>query len=151
DFGKTTGTIDVGKSNLKAADAHLQRQVQDIIFQVKEAYYSVLEKKRLIDVAGESVKSFQQHLDRAKVYHKAGVRTRFDVINAEVELSNADMSLLRAKYSLKTARVALVQVLGIKPKHGRYVLYSDEVHLDNILETMPPVPDTLERQCHIGA
>lgn len=122
DFGKTTGAINVGKSNLKAADAHLQRQVQDIIFQVKEAYYNILEKKRLIDVASESVKSFQQHLDRAKVYYKAGVRTRIDVINAEVELSNANMSLLRAKYNLKTARVALVQVLGTKPNHGRYML-----------------------------
>ena len=145
DFGKTTGTINVGKSNLKAADARLQRQVQDIIFQVKEAYYSVLEKRRLIDVAGESVKSFQQHLDRAKVYHKVGVRTKIDVINAEVELSNTKMSLLRAEYSLKTARVALEQVLGIKPNEGRYTLYNDDVNIDNVLETMPPVPDTLDK------
>lgn len=144
DFGRTTGGIDVGRSNLKAADAHLQRQVQTIIFQVKEAYYSVLEKKRLIEVAVESVKNFQQHLDRAKVYHQAGVRTRIDVINAEVELSNAKMRLLRAKYNFKTARVALAQVLGIQPNQGRYNLYSNDISLDNILASMPPLPDTLD-------
>ncbi len=42
DFGKTTGTIGVGKSNLEAVKAHLQRQVQDIIFQVKEMYRALL-------------------------------------------------------------------------------------------------------------
>jgi outer membrane protein len=144
DFGKTTGAIGVGQSNLKAADAQLQRQVQDIVFQVKVAYYNVLEKRRLIDVATESVKSFKQHLDRAKLYLKAGVRTKIDVINAEVELSNANMSLLRAQYNLKTARVILVQVLGIKPNQGRYALSSDHVQLDTILDSMPPVPDTLD-------
>ncbi|MDX2480532.1 MAG: TolC family protein, partial [Desulfuromusa sp.] len=85
DFGRTTGAIDVGRSNLKAVDADLQRQLQDIIFEVKVAYYNVLEKRRLIDVAAESVKSFKQHLDRARLYFKAGVRTKIDVINAEVE------------------------------------------------------------------
>lgn len=145
DFGKTTNTINVGQLNLDATSAQLQRQIQDTVFQVKKAYYKVLEKKRLIDVAAEAVKSFQQHLDRANVYLKAGVRTKFDVINAEVELSQANIKLLRANYGLKTARVALVEVLGVQPHQGKYGLYSDAVRLDNILESMPPVPDTLDK------
>lgn len=144
DFGKTTGAIGTGKSNLKAADAHLLRQIQDILFQVKTAYYNVLEKRRLVDVAAESVKSFEQQLARAKAYLKAGVRTKIDVINAEVELSTASMNLLRAKYDVKTARVALELVLGTTPNQGRYALYSDEVHLDTVLESMPPVPASLD-------
>ena len=152
DFGQTTGGINVAKSNLKASDELLERQIQNIIFQVKQSYYTLLEKRRLIDVATESVNSFQEHLDRAKTYFKAGVRTKIDVINAEVELSNADMSLLRANYNLKTARLALVQVLGKKPDNCTHSLdssayhsiYSEEVNVDNILDKMPPVPDTLE-------
>ncbi|MFW2367692.1 MAG: TolC family protein [Desulforhopalus sp.] len=144
DFGKTTGSIDVGRSNSGAADAQLQRQIQDIVFQVKVAYYNVLEKRRLIDVARESVKSFEQHLERANVYKRAGVRTQIDVINAEVELSNANMQLLRAQYNLKNARVQLEQVLGTKPNRGEYQLYSKEVQLDNIIQTMPPVPEHLD-------
>jgi outer membrane protein len=144
DFGKTTGAISVGKSNVAAENAHLQRQLQDVIFQVKRTAYNVLEKMRLIDVATESVKSFEQHLGRAKVYYKAGVRTKIDVINAEVELSNARMSLLRSEYNLKLARVALEQVLGDKPNAGKYVLVSYKVNLDNIIDSMPPVPFSLE-------
>ena len=145
DFGKTTGAISVGKSNLAAEDAHLQRQLQEVIFQVKKAYYNVLEKMRLIDVAAESVASFEQHLARAKVYYKAGARTRIDVINAEVELSNARMSQLRAEYNLKLAKVALEQALGYKPNGGKYILVSDKVELSQVLDSMPPVPYTLEQ------
>lgn len=144
DFGKTTGAISVGKSNLAAEEANLARQLQDVVFQVKEAYYNVLEKMRLIDVAKQSVGSFEQHLERAKVYYKAGVRTKIDVINAEVELSGARLSLLRAEYNFKLAKVGLEQILGYKPNGGKYVLVSDQVELDNVLDSMPPVPVNLE-------
>ncbi len=145
DFGKTSGAIGVGRSNMAAEDAHLQRQLQDVVFQVKKAYYNVLEKMRLIDVATESVASFEQHLARAKVYYKAGARTKIDVINAEVELSNARMSQLRAEYNLRLAKVALEQALGNKPHGGKYVLMSDKVELAQVLDSMPPVPFTLEQ------
>lgn len=145
DFGKTTGAIEAGKTNLLAANAKLHRQIQDITYQVKTAYYNILEKRRLIDVAQESVKSFQEHLERAELYRRAGVRTKIDVINAEVELSNAKMLLVGAEYSLKTAKVALEQILGIQPHGGRYILYQDEISLDNILERMPHVSEKLER------
>ena len=158
DFGQTSGGIKLAKSNLKASDDLLKRQTQNIIFQVKQSYYTLLEKRRLIDVATELVNSFQEHLERAKTYYKAGVRTKIDVINAEVELSNAEMSLLRAKYNLKTARLALVQVLGKKPDSCTHSLdsseyhsiYSDEVTVDNILDKMPPIPDTLENLVNIA-
>ena len=144
DFGKTAGAIEVGQTNLLASNAKLHRQAQDIMYQVKTAYYDTLEKRRLIDVAKESVKSFKQHLKRASLYRKAGVRTKIDVINAEVELSNAKMLLVEAEYNLKTAKLALEQILGVQPHGGAYVLYQDEIELDNILETMPPVPEKLK-------
>lgn len=145
DFGKTSGAIRIGNSNVAAEEAHLKRQLQDVIYQVKHNYYNVLEKMRLIEVAEQSVTSFEQHLSRAKVYYKAGARTKIDVINAEVELSNARMSLLRAEYNLKLAKVALEQVLGNKPNAGRYALVSDKVELDNVIDSMPPVPFTLQK------
>ncbi|MFT5701256.1 MAG: outer membrane protein [Desulforhopalus sp.] len=144
DFGKTSGAIEAGKINLLASNAKLHRQIQETVFQVKSAYYSILEKRRLIDVANEAVISFKQHLDRASLYRRAGVRTKIDVISAEVELSNARMNLVGAEYDLKSAKVALEQILGVQPHGGEYVLYQHEIRLDNILETMPPVPEKLE-------
>ncbi len=145
DFGRTPGAISEGESHVMAAEANLQRQLQDIIYQVKVAYYTVLEKQKLIDVAEASVKSFKEHSDRAKRYFAAGMFTKIDVVKSEVELSNAQMALLRSRYEMKIARVALEQVLGIVPGQGRYELHGQEgVVLDTLLDTMPPVFDSLD-------
>lgn len=144
DFGKTTGLIDSDLLNMKAVEAELQRKEQDVIYQVKDAYYNILEKRWLIVVAAESARSFGKHLERASLYLKAGVRTKIDVINAEVELSNAKMSLLKAEYNLKIARVELEKILGTKPYSGNYRLYEDDIQLETLLETMPPITGSIE-------
>ena len=46
---------------------------------------------------------------------------------------------------MKLAQVALIEVLGGTPNQGSYGLDDDKVNLDNILETMPPVPATLDK------
>lgn len=144
DFGKTSGAIDISRFNVKAADARLVRKVQQTMYLVQDAYYAVLENRRLVDISMDTLKSFSQHLEKAKAYHKAGVRTRIDVIKAEVEVSNAKMDVLRAKSNLKSARVALEQILGGVPNGGRYTLYSDELYFQTLLDHMPGVPESLE-------
>ncbi len=137
DFGKTTGLINSSKYYLDAANANLQQQIQNVIFQVEQAYYSVLEKKQLINVSERAVDSYMQHLDQAKKYYKAGVRTKIDVTNAEVELSNAKLDLLRANSNLKTARVKLEQILGMRPNEGDYSLMSDAKNIEDLAAKKP--------------
>ena len=144
DFGRTTGNIRAKQSMLEASDVNLLKRIQYVVFQVKSMYFNVLEKRRLIDNAYESVKIFTHHLEQAGVYLRAGMRTKIDVINAEIELSNARMRLLRAKYKLKAARVDLEQVIGVRPFGGNYILRDDEVNLATILDTMPPVPSDID-------
>ncbi len=145
DFGKTTGAISVGKANLQAIGDKLFREGQDIVFQTKEAYYDVLKKKRLINVAAQAVDNYKQHLKRAKAYFTVGSRTQIDVIDAEIELSNANLKLIRAKYNLEVAKVNLVQVLGTQPNRGQYVIEEiPGLNLENLLETMPSLPQSLD-------
>lgn len=144
DFGKTTGSIDVSKANLSAAEANLRKEIKRVLFQVKKSYFEVLETSRLIEVAAESVKSFSQHLERTRKYYNAGIRTRADVINAEVELSNANKNLSRALYNLKIARTTFDQTLGISPHQGRYSLKDVDVNMDNLMESIPPVAESID-------
>lgn len=144
DFGRTSGEIRQGKYNLEASSAQRLRQAHQIIFEVRHAYYQVLEKQRLIDIAKESVKSFEQHFHHTSLYYKAGIRTKIDVINAEVELSNAKLELLRAQYGLQTARTALEYTLGIKPADGHYQIARDHVNVNTLLRSIPPAPDDLD-------
>ena len=144
DFGKTTGGIDAARFQLMAAESNLLQLRRDVLFQLKRAYYDVLEKNRLIGVASEAVTTYEQHVIRANAYLDAGVRTQIDVTNAEVVLSNARLALMRSQYNLKTSRVRLEQILGIQPYNGDYTLQGALDNLDGLADSMPVLPHTLE-------
>ncbi len=151
DFGKTTGLIDASIYSSAAADSNLLQQIQDVVFQVKSNYYSVLEKEQLIGVAQQAVDTYVQQLYRAKRYFEAGVRTKIDVTNASVELANARLDLLRANSNLKTARVKLEQILGTRPDNGNYTLVKEVEDLDQLAPTKPPMPVYLDSLLQIAS
>lgn len=144
DFGKTTGLIDAQAFNLSASGENLAQVYQDIVFQVKSAFYTVLESKRLITVAEQAVDNYEQQLYRAQRFYEAGVRTRIDVTNAQVNLSNQKLNLLRANSDYKTARTALEQVLGTIPNNGDYEPVSNEPALEQLAAKKPPMPGPLD-------
>jgi len=144
DFGKTTGLIDTQSFSLSASAENLAQVYHDIVFQVKSSFYSVLEAKRLIGVAEQAVSNYEQQLYRAEKFYEAGVRTRIDVTNAKVNLSNQKLNLLRANSNYKTSRVALEKVIGTIPNNGDYEPVSSEPALKELAAEKPGMPGPLD-------
>lgn len=122
----------------------MEQVAQGLVLLVSQACYNVLEKKHLIGVAEQAVTNYEQHLDRAKEFFQAGVRTRIDVVNAEVELSSSKLRLLKSKYNLKSARVELERILGLVPNTGNYDLAPILKDLEQVDKQMPALPGPLE-------
>lgn len=137
DFGKTVGGIHSARFNREAALANLEQQLHDVILLVKETYYRVLERKALVKVALQAVESYEQHLYRAKKFFEAGVRTQIDITNAELELANAKLRLLRARSDLKTGRVELERIVGVRPNRGDYTIVAKSENLMALANTLP--------------
>lgn len=144
DFGKTTGIIDASSFNLSASAENLAQVYHDLVFLVKSSFYSVLENKRLIEVAKQAVDNFEQQLYRAQKFYESGVRTKIDVTNAEVNLSNQKLNLLRATSEYKTARVALEKVIGTIPNNGDYEPITNEPPLKELATKKPQMPGPLD-------
>lgn len=144
DFGKTTGLIDASSFSLEAAAENLAQVYHDLVFDVKSRFYTVLEAKRLIVVAEQAVTNYEQQLYRAQRFYESGVRTKIDVTNAEVNLSNQKLNLLRANSNFKTSLVSLEQVLGTVPNNGDYEPVTSEPPLDALASQKPEMPETLE-------
>ncbi len=139
DFGRTTGGVESTVFSRHAAQSNLEQKVHDVVFLVKEAYYSGLEKKALVQVARQTVDNYEKQLYRAKKFYEAGIRTQIDTTNAELELANAKLNLLRSKSNLKSARVELEQVIGTQPNNGAYRLVSTYTTISKIVDTAPPL------------
>lgn len=113
DFGKTATNVKIQRFNLDSSRSDLENVTDQIIFNVKQAYYGVLLAKRNRDVAAETVKQFELHLEQSKGFYKVGTKPKFDVTKAEVDLSNAKLNLIKAENALRVARVTLNNTMGI--------------------------------------
>ena len=113
DFGKTFSSVNVSKYNLDSSRSDLNATQNDIVLSVKQAYYTVLQAKRNRDVATDVIKQFQLHLDQANGFYEVGTRAKIDVIKAQVDLSNAKLSLINTDNALKIAWINLDNAMGV--------------------------------------
>jgi len=113
DFGKTSAQVKIQSLNLDASRSDLDNVSAQVVLGVKQAYYGLLSAKRNRDVARDVVEQYEQHLQQAKAFFEIGVKPKFDVTKAEVDLSNSKLNLLKAENAFQLARVSLNNALGV--------------------------------------
>ncbi|KAF0121308.1 MAG: type I secretion outer membrane protein [bacterium] len=140
DFGKTTTRVEIQRLNLDSSRLDLENVSDQIVFNVKQAYYRVLQAKRNRDVAEEAVRQFKKHLEQAKGFYEVGTKPKFDVTKAEVDLSNAKLNLIKAENAIKVSRVILSNTMGM-PDATEYSLVDNltfvryDITLEDMLKT----------------
>ena len=159
DFGKSTSKIEASTQNTEASKKELDSTNASIVLKVKKAYYDILNKHALIKVAQESVKIDSFQLYQAEEYFKAKVKTKIDVTNAALQLSNSKMDLLRAEFNLKKANAKLITLLSqenisVTMIHQDIEVLAQEVkndiyHLETLLKTAHKNRDELMMYIHL--
>jgi outer membrane protein TolC len=114
DFGRTANTVKISRENTRASEMDRDTVRLNVVLNVKQAYYSVLQALALIQVAEETLTQNQKRLDQAKGFYEAGTRPKIDVTNAEVNLANIQLALIRAKNNYQVARVTLNNAMGLR-------------------------------------
>jgi outer membrane protein len=128
DFGKTPTQVRINSLNTESSRFDLDDTLNTVVFNVKQAFYNVLQAQRNRDVAGESVKQFQLHLDQAQGFYSVGTKSKIDVTKAEVDLSNARLNLIKAENQARLSRVTLNNAMGI-PEVPDYNLEDNLLYL----------------------
>jgi len=84
----------------------------DLVFQITRAYYGILQVRSFVAVQEETIRSLSESLRIATERHQAGSAMKTDVLNLEVQLSQAREELIRAKNGLKLGVAALNTAIG---------------------------------------
>ncbi len=121
DFGKTPSQVRIQNFNVDSSRSDLENVTEQVIFNVRQTYYGILQAKRSRDVSADTVKQFQQHLDQAKGFYTVGTKPKFDVTKAEADLSNAKLNLIKAENALRLAVVTLNNAIGV-PDAPEYII-----------------------------
>lgn len=114
DFGRTLDSIRSASATVEANTADLETTRQTVIFNTKQAYYSALASQRLLVVAEETVGQNRKHLEDAQARFDVGVAPRFDVTQAQVQLSNALLNHVTARNNVALGRETLRTAMGVR-------------------------------------
>jgi len=137
------------------ADQTVRAATQDVVYATETAYYNLLLSQHLVDISTDAVRASKVHLDDVEKKHDGGVASDFDVLRAQVELSNFEADLIRSKNAINIARANLIKTMGIS-QDSDFVL-SDEfayapiqVSMEHAVETaFTNRPDLYSREYQI--
>jgi outer membrane protein TolC len=111
--GRIDGNIEVANQELKAYQHDLQATLQSTKLTATSDYYNVLEAKNNVEVLKESVARLQEHLKNTKTQYDVGVVAKTDVLRSEVELADAQQSLISAENTYAVAVSTLNNLIGL--------------------------------------
>ena len=98
---------------LNAADLTLENAKQTIKYQTTSAYYQVLEYRNLVEVQQEAVDVLQEHLNNVNAQFRVGTVAKSDVLSSEVQLANAQQSLVTVQNNYNLAVASLNNIIGL--------------------------------------
>jgi outer membrane protein TolC len=100
---------------IDVAEIHRKSAQRDVAYQVTEAYYRLLQAKRLSSVAEQSVAQVTAQVKRANTFFQQGAVARNDVLRAELGLAAAQQRLIQTKGGVILARGRLATLMGRAP------------------------------------
>jgi outer membrane protein len=123
--GSIPARINAAKLLSLLTDETVRGAVQNLVYAAEHSYYDVLLSQRLLEISTDAVRSAQAHLDNVKQRQRGGVASDFDVLRAEVELSNFQAEFIQNKNAISVAKASLIKVMGVS-QDSDFVL-SDEL------------------------
>jgi outer membrane protein TolC len=117
DFGARGAQIDAAQFRLLAANLNQNRVLQDVVFQVEQAYYRLIGTDALVKVNEQTLQNLKTAYDAAQRRRESGLATAADVYRAETQVAQADLNLTRSRGELEKARGLLANAAGL-PVNG---------------------------------
>ena len=115
-----TGTLRSAVSQAQfqevAARIDVNRVRNDVVYNVKSAFYNVLRAQAQVAVAVDTQNNALTRLSDANKNYAAGTAPRFDVISAQRDVADAQQGLINARAQLSVNLAALKSTMGIDIK-----------------------------------
>lgn len=154
--GRVDGTIDSAKLGMQVADLGVDKAKQQLKLDATTAYFNVLQARNMVKVSQESVDSLAAHLKNVQAQFDVGTVAKSDVLRSEVELANAQQTLIKSQNSSDLAVASLNNVIGmpldtdIKLKEDlKYEKFGMSLD-DSVKFALAKRPDVKQAQAGVG-
>ena len=136
-FGRTNANIKMQKFYLIADEYNFYNTVRETTFNVKQKYYEVLAARATVLINNAYVQINERNYQRTKAYFDEGIKSKIDLVNAEVTLSDSKIQLVQAENSYKNSLVNLNNAMYLVNAPA-YSISGTEV-FNNVNDNVAPV------------
>ena len=153
--GAIRAQVQLARLSALLADQTVRAATQDVVYTAETAYYNLLLSQHLVDISTEAVRAAKVHLDDVEKKRAGGVASNFDVLRAQVELSNFEADLIRSKNAINIARASLIKTMGVSQESdfvlsNEFVFAPTKVDMDEAVKTaFTNRPDLYSREYQI--
>ncbi|HEY9698787.1 MAG TPA: TolC family protein [Trichocoleus sp.] len=111
--GQRSSNIRSAAGQVRSQQLEVERQTNQLILDVSNAYYDLQQAGAEVEIFQANLVQAEQSLRDAEALERAGVGTRFDVLQAQVDVANAQQDLTQQLSQLDIARRQLAQLLNV--------------------------------------
>ncbi len=114
DSGRTPNLVASSRLQAQASQQDYQATKFDVVVGVDQAYYDVLLAQNLVKVAQQTIATRQTVVDQVSELTRNRLKSQVDLSFAQVNLSEAQLMLIRAQDRQQAAYANLAQALGLQ-------------------------------------
>lgn len=111
--GQLRGAAKQAKANYLYNKVGVQRAWNEMRSTVTNGYFTMLQTDNLQKLNRESVERLTDHLKNVQAQYDVGVVAKVDVLRSQVELANAQQSLIQAENNYQIAEANMNKIVGL--------------------------------------
>src|SRR5262249_44003786 len=134
DFGRTRSTVHARREEAAVSAETLHADQNRVTLDAQQAYLQTLQSRRLLEVNRQILEQRQLVARQAETLRQNGLASRVDVDLAELNVSQAQLAVVRAQNDVETAFAALSSAIGRQ--------IPSTTALEDVVPASPPTPPT---------
>src|SRR5436309_7352705 len=114
DFGQTASRVDAQRSDRARFEKETMTRGAEVVLGVERAYFNVLKRKRLVELAEQTVRERDVLKRQVETLYRNQLKSKLDLGLVQVQLSDAEFLVIRARYELTSGFAVFKNAIGIE-------------------------------------
>lgn len=106
-------TLKMNRTQMEQAVESARSSKINLVNEVKKSYYNILLAEQSLVVLRESEKSISETVSNTETMYKQGLASEYDLLSAQVQLSNLRPTIVQTENSIKSAKLLFKMYLGL--------------------------------------
>lgn len=106
-------TLQLNKTQMATAVEQARATRIDLVAEVKKSFYNLLLAEQSLEVLRRSEANIRQTVDDTELRYRNGLASEYDLLTAQVQLSNLKPTILQTENSIRVAKLLLKMYLSI--------------------------------------